>query len=309
MTLTTRPPRPTSKAPGKRVIRVRLPDYKEIHAEADKLVHGLARDYTGAVLAARARVPADMWALMLVNRKVSDQHIADVVSVMTDMMRPVIERDIRAVVAATGKITLSAFAQRKARAAAEGLPDGAFNLDDPNAIDFILSQGADLVDGIDDEVRAAIRVLLASSFEGNWDVRETARLMPSLVGLSDRQAGAVTRFYASLIADPANSAGRAADLAEAYAGRQLDARALVIARTETIRGANQGVVIGLAQAVDEGYLDPNVQKEWIATDDDITCDECENLDGEQVGLDEDFSSGDDAPPAHPDCRCAVGMAE
>jgi hypothetical protein len=45
------------------------------------------------------------------------------------------------------------------------------------------------------------------------------------------------------------------------------------------------------------------KKEWEISDAE-TCDDCEanNEDGE-IGVDESFSSGDDAPPLHPNCRC------
>lgn len=44
-------------------------------------------------------------------------------------------------------------------------------------------------------------------------------------------------------------------------------------------------------------------KRWVVAPD--CCDECLDLDGEVVGIDEEFSEGVDAPPLHPNCRCAV----
>jgi hypothetical protein len=46
-------------------------------------------------------------------------------------------------------------------------------------------------------------------------------------------------------------------------------------------------------------------KQWITSPGNV-CDECsENEDASPIPLDEDFPSGDPAPPAHPNCRCAV----
>jgi hypothetical protein len=46
-------------------------------------------------------------------------------------------------------------------------------------------------------------------------------------------------------------------------------------------------------------------KQWITSPGNV-CDECsENEDASPIPLDEDFPSGDSAPPAHPNCRCAV----
>jgi len=46
-------------------------------------------------------------------------------------------------------------------------------------------------------------------------------------------------------------------------------------------------------------------KQWITSPGNV-CDECtENEDASPIPLEENFPSGDDAPPAHPNCRCAV----
>jgi SPP1 gp7 family putative phage head morphogenesis protein len=82
-------------------------------------------------------------------------------------------------------------------------------------------------------------------------------------------------------------------------------RAMLIARTETIAASADGALAAYQQAVDVGALD-GYGKTWIAELDDRTDEVCADLDGETVPFDEPFSSGDDAPPNHPDCRCAIG---
>lgn len=77
-------------------------------------------------------------------------------------------------------------------------------------------------------------------------------------------------------------------------------RAMVIARTETNKAANQGALSGFrASGVVEGKL-------WVTAEDDRVSEECqENADAGEIGLDEDFPSGDDSPPVHPNCRCTI----
>jgi SPP1 gp7 family putative phage head morphogenesis protein len=77
-------------------------------------------------------------------------------------------------------------------------------------------------------------------------------------------------------------------------------RAMTIARTETNFAASQGALEGYkASGVVEGKL-------WLTAEDDLVSEECEaNADAGVIGLDEDFPSGDDAPPVHPNCRCAI----
>jgi SPP1 gp7 family putative phage head morphogenesis protein len=74
-----------------------------------------------------------------------------------------------------------------------------------------------------------------------------------------------------------------------------DERAETIARTETALADCNGnlVLYRRSEQVDS--------KKWIVGAD--CCDECAALDGEVVGLEEKFSNGTEAPPAHPNCRC------
>jgi SPP1 gp7 family putative phage head morphogenesis protein len=78
-----------------------------------------------------------------------------------------------------------------------------------------------------------------------------------------------------------------------------DYRAEMIARTETNRANNQGNL--------RAYKDAGVErKEWMTAGDDLVEEDCEDNEAVgAIGLDEDFPSGDDAPPAHPNCRCSI----
>jgi len=79
---------------------------------------------------------------------------------------------------------------------------------------------------------------------------------------------------------------------------QSDFRAERLARTETIDAYSQGNL--------EGYRQSGVVsgKEWLA--DSNACADCQvNEDDGVIDLDATFSSGDDAPPLHPNCECAL----
>jgi SPP1 gp7 family putative phage head morphogenesis protein len=79
-----------------------------------------------------------------------------------------------------------------------------------------------------------------------------------------------------------------------------DARAEMIGRTEVIAANNEGALAAYkASGVATG-------KEWLTAQDDLVSEECEmnEADG-PIGLDELFSSGDEAPPLHPNCRCSL----
>lgn len=76
-------------------------------------------------------------------------------------------------------------------------------------------------------------------------------------------------------------------------------RAEVIARTETAAADVNG---NMGAYRSSGLV---VGKQWVLAQDEY-CDDCAANEAQGViGLDEVFSTGDDAPPAHPNCRCDV----
>ena len=94
-------------------------------------------------------------------------------------------------------------------------------------------------------------------------------------------------------------------------------RAEMIARTETIWAWNEGARQGYEQS---GVV---TRLEWLASDDERTCQWCPQMDGKVISIEEDFlNKGDDFvgseggvltasydsvghPPLHPMCRCTV----
>ena len=81
-----------------------------------------------------------------------------------------------------------------------------------------------------------------------------------------------------------------------------DDRAELIAETEIARANSQASLEGYRGAAQAGVT---VKKEWLIASDNV-CDDCtDNADAGPIDLDEDFPSGDDAPPQHPNCRCSL----
>lgn len=88
------------------------------------------------------------------------------------------------------------------------------------------------------------------------------------------------------------------ELSDAYAFSED--RADTIADTE-MRMATVGGQL-------EGWRSTGVveKKVWLLSGDAGCCDDCQaNADQGEIDLDEDFDSGDDGPPAHPNCRCSI----
>ena len=70
--------------------------------------------------------------------------------------------------------------------------------------------------------------------------------------------------------------------------------AAIVARTETARAAST--------AQRESLQDVGLQS-WQWQVQDTGCDDCDENDDQIVAMGDEFDSGDDAPPAHPNCRC------
>lgn len=149
----------------------------------------------------------------------------------------------------------------------------------------------------------------------NMTVDQLARAIRPMVGLTHPQAIANMRYYEKLIENGV-SEQKAQDLAARYAARQHRYRGYNIARTELAFSYNQGAHFGIKQAQEQGYMGETV-KIWSTADDERVCEICGALEGQRVGMDEDFSFQTRlndpgirlTPPAHPSCRCAVMYKE
>lgn len=180
-----------------------------------------------------------------------------------------------------------------------------FDQTNPQAIQWARLRSAQLVTAISDDARAAIRRLVGEAFESGIPPRELAGLIRNTIGLTERDALAVMNRQLKLMAQ-GMSPERAAALAKKYADQLHRARALMIARTETMAASNEGQQELWRQAVDAKQLSKSMRKQWIATGDERTCPTCGPLDGTTVPVLEDFPLGN--PPAHPLCRCTIGLS-
>lgn len=114
--------------------------------------------------------------------------------------------------------------------------------------------------------------------------------------ISDATREMLRSDVAAAIEAGASNDRLADQLSENYAFS--DQRAQTVARTET---AKADVAGNLNAYRESGQVD---SKQWLTASD--CCDECQELDGVIVALDDDFpDDGGDGPPLHPNCRCDV----
>lgn len=157
------------------------------------------------------------------------------------------------------------------------------NLDDPDTLDLANESAIEYA-----SERAA--ELVGKRVDGNGDIVDNPNPAYSVEETTREMIrGDITRAMEEGMSNE--------DLADLLADNYAfsEDRAMTIARTETAAADTQG---NHALYTQSGQV---AQKKWIVGDG--CCDECQELDGEIVDLDADFSNGVSVPPAHPNCRC------
>ena len=289
---------------------------------ADALQPEIRRTFLGAVDELKRQVPVGRITDLLEEGKLSGvlEALSDV-SLTPQQLRG-IDDAILQTVTLSAELTTAEF----------GLD---FALVNERAVRYAREVGSRLIVEVGAETQQAIADIIAQSLREGVAPRQQALLIREVVGLTRRDALAVDRFLKGAI-DSGMTRGRARDQADRMARRLLKRRAENIARTETIRASNMGTQFGWDAAQDAGLLPSGTQKVWIATEDSRTCPICALLDGKKVLLSGNFDVSEEAtaftivgdeikvtgkpralkrpsttrsPPAHPSCRCTMGVEE
>ena len=131
----------------------------------------------------------------------------------------------------------------------------------------------DIADGLLPETQIEkLRLILKDGFKNNNTIKEIEKEIKSQVELKDRITENGTVISAS-------------------------SRPNMIARTETVRLANEGLK--------KLYLENKIEKvRWLAALSDRTCPLCEELNGQVFEISK-LDIGINQPPLHPDCRCSL----
>ena len=153
-----------------------------------------------------------------------------------------------------------------------------------------IEQLRDYLPGGDDEIATLLRQ--ANEESVRWAETRVGNLV---TGVSETTQHAINQLVADAIRDGETNEELARTLSDVF--QFSDDRALLIARTETAKAETMGALIGYRAS---GVVE---QKEWLASPD--ACDDCAELDGQIVAVDDVFSNGEDGPPDHPNCVCVL----
>lgn len=211
-------------------------------------------------------------------------------------------------------------------------------------------QAAWLVQGLTDDTKAMMRTVLTDGLTRGQGAITTARQLKGYIGLTDNQAGYMLNLRRKLETDPKAllaefeaggyklrdsrldaivrravktetpiAAKDIETITNAYKNRSITWRSKNIARTETLSAVNSGRQEAFQQAIDSGKVQAkDVRRVWHAAKDKRTRDTHRGLDGQTVGMNEDFISlsgarlrfpGDPLAPLSETvaCRCSFSM--
>lgn len=210
----------------------------------------------------------------------------------------------------------------------------SFDLLNPETVKFLEGYELDLIRQVSTDTKEGLREIIMQAINEGGHPRQQAIKIREIIGLTDRQTQAVNRFEqllrnvgdedislqdllnrklrdrrfdATILRGKKLTEKQIQQMRDRYVQRYLKYRAEVIARTESIRAANAGQMELWRQGIQQGTLPQELMVRWIVTPDDRLCPICEPLDGEVVRIGELFSVGIEFPPAHPQCRCTVGL--
>ena len=298
------------------------------------------RDYYDAVLQAFAAIPNSIIEDQFIAPVTTDvatpiaesiteyqQYLSDLTVFQFDQSGSAIFNAIKRNVAADWA-TLE-----KAETPSEWASSLQFNRASTSAISYATMSAANMVTDMVDSQITAVRNVVAQAYKDGLTRPQTSNRLIQLLndmpaprgtptglagaanifgdatrGLTNRYAMAVyNRCQKIMEQNPTMTPRQLKKYADTYGTKLRNSRARTIARTEMMRASNQGRLMGMIDAADQGLVNPTLaRKQWVTSRFDV-CPVCVPLSGVTVGIKESFGAPGQAPPAHPNCRCTIRM--
>jgi len=174
---------------------------------------------------------------------------------------------------------------------------------------WVENRGAQFITGMTTSTRSTIEKILIEGVQQGLPVREIAKRVEMVIGLTARDANAVLRRR-SLLQTQGTKTAQIDKVIKRYREKLIKSRSVTVARTELMAARNQGTVNAWRIAQAQGVAPLDAKKEWVMFD---GCPICASIvDAGPVDLNAQFYSSEsgfyyDAPPAHPRCVCSVAL--
>lgn len=172
--------------------------------------------------------------------------------------------------------------------------DMAFDLENPRVLFWSSRQAGELITEMSDTTRSAIREMITDGLSRGVAPRELANEIRNAVGLRSDQVKRLAKL---------REEGKTHDQLNRAIRKMRKQRSLLIARTETMRAANEGLKETWTQAQESGFLPANVKREWMSNTDRHA-----DRDGVRIGITESWPWLSE-PGSEPNCGCSQGIVE
>lgn len=182
---------------------------------------------------------------------------------------------------------------------------------------WLNKHGGELIVQLSDGQKSAVNFLIEKAAKQEVTADTLGIMIRPVIGLHKRQTVANWNYfkavYAGLLtANPrintATAEKKALEAAAKYAEKQHRYRAMNIARTELATGYNAGEYYSVKQAQFQELIG-EVRKRVSTAGDGRVCSICQDLDGMELKMNEEFVNGVLFPPFHPSCRCCIEYIE
>ena len=189
-----------------------------------------------------------------------------------------------------------------------------FNALNPAAINWAKIHGAQYVQQIGDDTRAAIRLSVTDAMTiGLSSEAEARELLKLQIGLTKQQRTSIWHYRQRLMSTmPDLSPTQRLARIKRYRDSKVKLRAMTIARTELAFASSGGQEDIWADAAKQEMINVStMSRKWLTTFDLRTCPICKAF-GKMapIPFDKSFVYGSftrQNAPAHPNCRCTVGL--
>ena len=190
-------------------------------------------------------------------------------------------------------------------------PKIRFDISNERIKNYAEKYTASLVEGIRQQTQEAISNFAMDAINRGIPSRQSADKIKQIIGLNSRQSQALINREQQLIKSGFKGTRLETALND-YRDKQLTYRAETIARTEASFINNNGLAMIVEENVSSGYIDPSsAKKKWVVTPHDNICEVCLPMNGQTVGIYDDFELDDgqsiQVPPAHPNCLCGWSL--
>ena len=229
------------------------------------------------------------------------------------MLRNTLEKDFEHAILQGGKVS-KPFFEAAVRKIIPSISEMAipFSLKNPRIQAWKDSRLAFLKGKLKTDALGAVDRVIRLNWDKGLPPRAVSRLIRGSIGLNERQAVALSNYRNGL--EKQGILGRKLDeMVGGYSDQLIKQRADTIAWTETTNAINKGQMEVWEQAAEADLIDLNKTfKVWVALGDEIVCEICGELNGQEVAISESFHSevtGEDydSPSAHVSCRCMMDI--